>query len=104
MLSSLWAMERNKNKLFAKVLPFFLITQQSHVSWKVTLDREYSLRAQAKLRAVGKEIKTGGSPSPSIALPPPPPRPFCPFAFTQSRLFLVIFSRQLETFKQAKAS
>ena len=69
-------MERNKNKLFAKVLPFFLITQQSHVSWKVTLDREYALRAQAKLRAVGKEIKTGGSPSPSIALPPPP----APFA------------------------
>ena len=40
MLRHLWAMERNKNKLFAKVLPFFLITQQSRVSWKVTLDRE----------------------------------------------------------------
>ena len=33
-------MERNKNKLFAKVLPFSLITQRSRVNWKVTLDRE----------------------------------------------------------------
>ena len=40
MLSHLGAMERNKNKLFAKGLPFYLITQQSRVSWKVTLDRE----------------------------------------------------------------
>ena len=39
MLSHLWAMERNKNKFFAKVLPFFLIPQQSRVSWKVILDR-----------------------------------------------------------------
>ena len=76
MLSHLWAMERIKNKLFAKVLPLFLITQQSRVSWKSTLDCEQALRAQPKMRGVGKGIKAGGSPSPSIALPPSP----APFA------------------------